>query len=108
MTGEGISDLMKTIRRGGHQIPDVANPGAIIRAPGHLISNLVKENFKLLDYFLIYSTRISRAVVMAEIIRKKVRSVAEICDEEKNHTDPTTKPSILTGIWSKTQDAIRE
>ena len=45
---------------------------------------------------------------MAEITRNRIRSIAEICDEEKNQTDPTTKPSILTVNWSKTQNAIRE
>ena len=98
---------MKTIRRSGYQIPGVANPGAIIRAPGHLISNLDEDNFKLLAYLLHHYTIFSRTVTMAEITRNKVRSIAEIRDEEKNHTYPTTKPEILTVNWSKAQDVIR-
>ena len=97
LTGEGISHLMKKIRRGGHQIPDVANPGAMIPAPGNLIPKFSKENSKLIAYFLRHSTRVSRTVAMAEITRNNVSSIAEIRDEEKNHTDPTTKPEILTG-----------
>ena len=108
LTGEGISNLMKTVRCGGHQILDVANPGAMIHAPGHLISNLAEDNFKLLAYFLCHSTRVSRTVAMAKITKNKVRSIADIRDEEKNHTDSTTKPEILTGNWSKTQDEICE
>ena len=95
LKGEGISDMMKTIRYGGHQIPNVVNLSAIIHSPGHLIPNLAKENFKLLAYFLRHSTRVSRTVTMLEITRNKVRSIAEIRDEEKNHTDPTTKPAII-------------
>ena len=45
---------------------------------------------------------------MEEITRNKVRSITKIRDEENNHTYPTTKPAILTGNWSKTQDAICE
>ena len=45
---------------------------------------------------------------MANVTRAKVRSISKIRDEEKNHVDPTTKPSVLTGDWSKTQDVIRE
>ena len=108
LTGEGISYLMKTIRCGGHHIPDVTNPGAMIFSPVHLISNLAEENFNLLVYFLRHSTRVSRTVTMAEITRNRVRSISEIRDEEKNHTDPTTKTEILTGNWQKMQDAISE
>ena len=100
--------MIKTIRYGGHQIPNVVNVSAIIYSPGHLIPNLAKENFKLLAYFLRHSTRVSRTVAMAEITRNNVSSIAEIRDEEKNHTEPTTKPEILTGNWLKIQDAIIE
>ena len=108
LTGEGISDLMKTIWRRGHQIPDPDNDGDMIRALGHLISKLAEENFKLLSYFIRHSVRVSITITLTEIKRPIVISITDICDEERKHTNPDTKPSVLTGNWSKTQDAIRE
>ena len=108
LTGLGISDLMKTIRSGGHQISYPSNAGDMIYAPGHLISNLAEYNFKLLAYFLRHSVRISRKIPIAEITRQIVRSITDIRDEERNHMDTDTKLSVLIGNWSKLQDAIRE
>ena len=45
---------------------------------------------------------------MPEITWVLVCSIVDLCDEENDHVDSDTKPSVLTGNWSKTQDAIRE
>ena len=37
-----------------------------------------------------------------------MRSLRNLRDQEKNHEDPDTKPSVLTGNCFKTQDEIRE
>ena len=88
---------MKTIQRGGHQITDLSNTGDMICAPGHLISNLEEENVKLLANFLRHLVRVSRKITMAETTGPIVRSITDICDEERNHTNTDTKPLVLTG-----------
>ena len=50
LTGEGISNLMKTVRRGEHKIPDPENLSQVMRATKFLVSNMAEENFKLLAY----------------------------------------------------------
>ena len=45
---------------------------------------------------------------MPEITRVIFRSIINLRDEEKYRVDPNTKPLVLTGKWSKTQDAIRK
>ena len=102
----GISNLLKSVRRGGHQIPDPENTGQVINAPGFLVSNLAEENFKLLAYYLRYMEHVSRVPAMPTIVRATVRGMVNQHDEEKDHTDLDTNPSVLTGNWYKTQDAI--
>ena len=45
---------------------------------------------------------------MAETTRPIVISITDIRDEERNYTNPDTKPLVLTCNWSKTQYAIQE
>ena len=99
LIGKGISNMMKTIRHCGHQITDVG--------PRHLISNLAKENVKLLAYLLRHSTIFYRTFTMAEITRKRVRSISEIRNEENNPTDPTTKSEIITGNYSSSYERLQ-
>ena len=79
-----------------------------MRAPGFLVSSLAEENFKILAYYIFHGIIVPRTVPMPEITRVLVRSIVDLRDEEKDHVDPDTKPSVLTGNWSKTQDTIRE
>ena len=104
----GISDLLKSVRRGGHQIPDPENPGQVINAHGFLVSNLAEENHKLLAYYLRHTERVSRVPAMPTTVRATFRGMVNQREEEKYHTDPDTKPSVLTGNLYNTQDDIRE
>ena len=104
----GISNLLKSVRRGGHQIPDPENPGQVINAHGFLVSNLAEENHKLLAYYLRHTERVSRVPAMPTVVQATFIGMVNQREEEKDHTDPDTKPSVLNGKWSKTQDAIRE
>ena len=104
----GISNLLKSVRRGGHQIPDPENPGQVINAPGFLVSNLAEDNFKILAHYLRHTERVSRLPAMPTTVRATFRGMVNQREEEKYHTDPDTKPSVLTGNLYKTQDDIRE
>ena len=88
LTGEGISNLMKTVCKGGHGIPDPENLGQVMRAPGFLVSNLDEENFKLLAYYIRHGVRVSMTVTMPEITGVLVRSIAYLRYEEKYHVNP--------------------
>ena len=59
--------------------------------------NLAKENFKLLAYCVCHGVRVSRKVTMPVIYQEIVCSIVNLGDEEKDHVDPDTKPSVLTG-----------
>ena len=108
LSGEGISNLMKTVQRGGHKIEDLANLGNMIWALGFCVSNLAEENFKMLDYYVLHGVRVFRTVNMPANSREIVCSILNLRETEKDHVDPDTKPSVLPGYWSKTQYAIHK
>ena len=106
LDADGILNLLKSILRGGHQILDPDNPVQVINAPGFLISNLAEENFKMLAYYLCHMEGVSIVPAMPTIVRATVRGMVNQRKEEKDHTDPDTRPSVLNFNWSNTQDAI--
>ena len=57
LSSEGISNLLKTICRGGHHIIDPNDAARTVPAPGFLVSNITEENFNLLEYNLCHTER---------------------------------------------------
>ena len=65
LSSKGISNLLKTVCCGGHQIIDPNDAERKIPAHGFLVSNLTENNFKLLAYYLRHMERTSQTAATA-------------------------------------------
>ena len=94
---EGTTNLLKTVRCGGHQIIDSNDEARTIPVPGFLVSNLAEDNFNLLAYYLRHTEITSRTVNMVLIERSAVRALRSIRKQGNNHEETEKNPLVFTG-----------
>ena len=106
---EQVSDIVKALRRPGGMIPNPVDPnGPPISDPGVPVSQRARGNLTRLVFWCKHQQRVSREARVQDITEAAIRSLDELRNHEKDHVQPTEKPTIDHSNWYKTLKAVQQ
>jgi hypothetical protein len=112
LNDDKCSNLCKVVQQPGGDManPNAENAGAPPRIlnPGTSVSMVAQSNLKLATYWLQHRQSISQVTQPGDLLLLTVRAIKELKQEEEQHQDPDTKPTINAKNWPKTLESIND